>query len=358
MKDGQLLLRQSIPLIRSKDFFQSLVQTSRTKKWAFSGDLNGWEGLSLVEIVQLEKFGKKKAKGSDKMELWKVASDDRATEIVWKAGDKKAPSFQGKHTDFMKVLVRAPYYTEGGYSINNSGSVIYLSKFESPHLQVAHGEKIMGAIAQKYVNELPIAVSVHHLVHRYVRKKPETEIQKHIYHSACFVEWNHGKYGMVFELAFKYGLGGFDGRSNWIIQAEHSKFVNAMAPQLKTPWKSELAEVRMLEVDYKNKDELLEFMEKYNEDCVEDKRFIDPKVCASAACGDRGMTIKDIARGCLNYVTADKRYNSDLADSHRSCQTFSTDFYQYLSGDDTAKPYSPFLHKYYVSTRNLFDQAP
>lgn len=354
VQKGKLKLRQPIPVIRAKEFFKSLVQTPKTNSWVFSGVLNGWDALSLVEVLQIEQFTNSKAETSKKVELWKVASDDRATTVVWQSGDEAAPKYEGKHTDFMKVTVRAPAYTSVGYSLNNPGSVFYASSTGSSKLRVAHGARIMGAIDTQYGNQPPVAVAVHHLVHRYVRKKPETEIQKHIYHSGCFVEFDHGKFGMVFELAFKYGIGGYDGQSNWIPKSEYKKLYDAMAPQMKAPWKSELAEVRMFEVAYTTKDELLEFLRAHDENNTEDKRFIDPIVFMSADCGHQGLTLKDIAQACLNYVNADVRYNSDLAETHRSCQTFSTDFYQFLSGDKTAKAYSPFLEPYYTSTSHLF----
>ena len=36
-----------------------------------------------------------------------------------------------------------------------------------------------------------------------------------VYHSAILLEWIHGKYCTIFELAFFHGVGGYGGRSNW-----------------------------------------------------------------------------------------------------------------------------------------------
>ena len=59
------------------------------------------------------------------------------------------------------------------------------------------------------------AVRAHLFSHRYSVEN-ESIKDKLTYHSIVLLEWDHGKYCSVVELAWRQGLGGYKGRSNWI----------------------------------------------------------------------------------------------------------------------------------------------
>lgn len=50
--DGTIRPRRPLPLVRSDDFFSSLVQTE-DGRWIFSGVLNGWPGLNCLELLSI-----------------------------------------------------------------------------------------------------------------------------------------------------------------------------------------------------------------------------------------------------------------------------------------------------------------
>ena len=78
--------------------------------------------------------------------------------------------------------------------------------------------------------------------------------QKLTYHGAILLEWDHGKYMTVVELATLYGVGGRKGKVNW----HHDKpepvtaLYRAMSSHMIAPWKGKYAEVRVTDVPAKN----------------------------------------------------------------------------------------------------------
>ena len=59
------------------------------------------------------------------------------------------------------------------------------------------------------------AVRAHLFSHRYSVEN-ESIKDKLTYHSIVLLEWDHREYCSVVELAWRQGLGGYKGRSNWI----------------------------------------------------------------------------------------------------------------------------------------------
>ena len=62
---------------------------------------------------------------------------------------------------------------------------------------------------------MPQAVRAHMIAHRYSVAKENIK-DMFTYHALVLVEWDHGKYTTIFELAWLNGLGGYGGKSNWI----------------------------------------------------------------------------------------------------------------------------------------------
>ena len=63
--------------------------------------------------------------------------------------------------------------------------------------------------------KMPQAVRAHMIAHRYSVAKENIK-DMFTYHALVLVEWDHGKYTTIFELAWLNGLGGYGGKSNWI----------------------------------------------------------------------------------------------------------------------------------------------
>ena len=55
---------------------------------------------------------------------------------------------------------------------------------------------------------------------RYARAKGESTKDKLTYHSAILLEWDHGMYTTVAELATLHGVGGRHGKANWWVAGD------------------------------------------------------------------------------------------------------------------------------------------
>ena len=75
-----------------------------------------------------------------------------------------------------------------------------------------------------------------------------------IKHTAVVVEWASpkGRSMSILELAWMGGLGGYRGRSNWITGKESSTLYHAMPSSMKTPWRTDMSEIRMIDLTAKN----------------------------------------------------------------------------------------------------------
>jgi hypothetical protein len=124
------------------------------------------------------------------------------------------------------------------------------------------------------------ATKCHFFSHRYANET-ETIRDRMIYHCGVLLEWDHGNFASVVELAWMGGLGGYGGKSNWYDDkdSERTGLYSAMPDELKLPWDSSLAEVRVLDVAAKNGEEFLTYLTKYNGPTL---RFLDAKIVESA----------------------------------------------------------------------------
>lgn len=116
----------------------------------------------------------------------------------------------------MRVTLRAPAYTQRGYSPDSPGHVwwAHTQPYEprytdkghwvkaevEPSLQ--HGENMIRAVKARDSEREPRAVRAHLFAHRYARgDKKETKKNKITYHGAVLLEWDHGMFTTVVELA-------------------------------------------------------------------------------------------------------------------------------------------------------------
>ena len=225
--EGKIKPRRATLPVRAKDFFSSLVQT-QDGRWIFSGVLNGWPGLNCLEVRSITCVGKRKTwLGKKKVvRFWDAPplntmlddEDDMysgfgaSDEIIY----RDPPSFPNGIKS-VRVTLRGAPWTAKGYSPTAPGCVWW---FESVRGQLgprlSHGEDMVTNTNDQ--NNIPTCTTVHHFAHRYARpgkKGHETQKQKLTYHGAILLEWNHGKYCTVVELATLNGVGGRSGKANW-----------------------------------------------------------------------------------------------------------------------------------------------
>ena len=77
------------------------------------------------------------------------------------------------------------------------------------------------------------------------------------WHCAVVLEWE-GRDGLTLvELAWLGGLGGYGGKSNWYADkdAKRTALFSALPGELKLPWRSNLSEIRFLDIAARNIDE-------------------------------------------------------------------------------------------------------
>ena len=120
-----------------------------------------------------------------------------------------------------------------------------------------HGGGMLSALQDELGSTAePTATAAHLFAHRYARKT-ETNKDRITYHSAVLLEWSHGLFTTVIELATLNGIGGRRGKSNWCADKLESRpeLYRAMPSCMVVPWKGEYAEIRCCDVPAKSLEE-------------------------------------------------------------------------------------------------------
>ena len=121
-----------------------------------------------------------------------------------------------------------------------------------------------------------------------------------------------------------------------------------MPAELKLPWRSNLAEIRVLDVAASGVAEFEEYLKKYE---GPKGRFLDAKIVESAEVTLTFRTRDAILRYLLNYVMNSTHYSEQT----RNCQTFACDFFALLSGrHGGVEPVTTILRPLYKSHLEWF----
>ncbi len=342
--DGSLKKRRPFPIVRSSDFFSSLEKVRG--RWFVRMPLNGWPGLSDLELISMT------SKVTNKLGKSKVRR-------LWNSGEKDSniPSFpDNENVVSVRVTLRASKFTGIGFNPDAPGHFWWYNMLET-------GKLFQGYEAARHFDAVdkddPVtAVKVHHFAHRYSKAKESTK-DRVVYHGAILVEWNHGKFCTVFELAFLYGVSGYGGKSNWQLDLDSvdppPKLLTAILEAnegLIIPFRSDLAELRITDVPSKNYAEFQKFVKSYTGVKQKD-RFLDPHWIQSADVTLTHNSRADIARYLTNYITHDKIY----AEESRNCQTFAADFFRLLT-NEPAVPFHPLCQILYKPRVDTFLHTP
>lgn len=337
---GDIKPRRPILPVRSTDFFSSLVQTT-DKRWIFSGVLNGWPGLTTLELLSIT------------YRKHKTLLSKPGVKRAWVKGESTTPSWPTKlkhPLDSVRVTLRLPPWSSFGWSPSSRGFVWWFTAQRKQPL-LLYGEDIMKQLKKDSVEEKreePVCTKIHMFSHRYARPK-ETNKDKLTYHSALLVEWDHQQYTTVIELATLNGVGGRMGKVNWYHDKMETSpaLYKAMATAMILPWKGELAEIRCSDVPAKSLEEFKEYVSMYV-GC--DKRFLDPHFHLSAYARLSYRSQSDIARYLINYRNRDERYTQEF----RNCQTFACDFFSFVCGKKEVSPFAFVNRQGYINRSHLF----
>lgn len=360
VKNRSIKPRRGKPTVKSSDFFSSLVKISgadehedfefelykKQPRWIFSGVLNGWPALQTLEVVRIE------CKRSLTMK-WRTHWD--STENP----NEQPPTFPDvTGLSEVRAVLRSPPYTAHGWSKSNPG---YLFWFEGNGTgepdRLLVGEKMIhqferdrikngkhGSLAQS-----PKCIKVHMISHRYATGDKAVVKDRFTYHSLALLEWDHGKFCTVVELAYLGGLGGYGGKCNWLEDKTENpnSLYKQMPKELVHPWIDYLSEIRMINVRAKNVQEFLNFM---NSHLGKHERFLDVQHTFSHDVRLSFSSKEHIVRYLMNYISRGKSYS----EFRRNCQTFAADFCAFLAGKRDVQPFHPINRLEYRNNTHYF----
>lgn len=191
-------------------------------------------------------------------------------------------SYKGSKDTIITVELRSQTWSSQGWSNNSPGFVIWTEGANVDdrksstlyNLTMSYGTNIIKSAIE---TRDPACTMVHMVNHRYDSpQRVESARDRLLYHIIVLLEWDHQKYCSVVEIGFLNGLGGYKGKSNWVEDKEvtpYSHIYAAFPPELVLPWKTTLSEIRVTNVPFKNKDDLIDnFMKKYE---GHQGRFVD-----------------------------------------------------------------------------------
>ena len=319
--EGRLKKCRPVPQITASDFFDHLERRGGGVFFA-GGPLNGWPGLVGLELRAIT-CAVKAPLGMP------VSRIRRFWDASWPRSSASPPSYPKiGQLRSVRCTLRQPAFSARGWTPAETGFAFWIAPGPVVHVGSA-------AVA----NAPPCAATRCHLfAHRYAKPKAkETTKDLLTYHAAVLVEFDDGT-GTLFEVAWRNGLGGYGGRSNWYPPADDGAplpLFLAFPDALKLPWRSELLEVRANDVPFSNKDKLAKYLADH---CGREPhhKFLDPKITHSADVRVMHKTKKDLMRYVLNYAARDPEYHEES----RNCQHFAADFYAFLAGCGPVQPHS------------------
>jgi len=319
--------RPSLP-VRSSRFFSSLTRVG--PRFIFSGVLNGWPALRCFEVVAIARHS---------------TFPGRWTKI-WKSKEEGSRGIGPKlpHSNCVyRVTLVAPSWTAKGWSPQSPGYAFWFEAQLQSGPRLSYGKNMTETV------EHAVCQNIHMISHRYAVKH-ESPKDLVTYHSICVLEWEHGRYVTIVEVAFLNGIGGYKGRSNWYEDRDDpggSLLYLNMKPEMIQPWRTNSAEIRCYDVEATSIHEVMGYIERHR---GKDKRFVDPKLSFSHQARLTFRTKAHIAQYLLNYISRDSTYG----ELRRNCQTFAADLCSFIAGKKEVVPYHPVNRIEYSNRTHLF----
>ena len=339
--DGVIKPRRGTLIVRASQFFSSLVQTE-DGRWVFSGRLNGWPGLTHLELRSITTKVKRALRPAKIVRVWDASAGQ--------AGG--VPQFPTGAKSIRATLKMAPY-TAKGWSATSPGYVWWYFGQHPSGPMMKYGDEMVQTVQAQ--GAAPKAVRVHHFAHRYAKPLGKKESKKDLltYHSAVLVEWDHGQCCTVIELGLLGGVSGYRGKSNWCTDKNDNRpaMYRALPACMVYPWIDDQAEIRATDVPARSLAEFMSFLKEYE---GPGKRFLDPSCQHSGDVRLYYNSQVDVMRYLLNHMGRDRRYNEEF----RNCQAFAADFYGFMAGKKGVEPVTALLRATYVQRTHLFLYDP
>jgi len=349
--EGKLKPHRPLPHIRISDLISGLEESNGS--WYYRAALNEWEALTQLELRSLTVKVKSVVGPPTIKRLWNIGSSRNVLTVLH---DLQAAS--SKFPKSLRATLQGAPWTALGWGSGAPGFVMWYALRSDYPPQVFCGEDILAGSSQSQDTRAATATYAHTIAHRYSVEK-ESIKDRLTWHVAVALEWNHGKSITIIEVAWRNGLGGYGGKSNWC----HDKLENppqiykAMRPEMKAPWFADKGEIRMIDMPLRNKDDLNQYLEQYSGRSslpVHEQRFHEPKFVSSECVRISHRSHSDIAKYLLNYIAARGHYDEQTC----NCQTFAADLINLLSGKTDVKPFSEFLRLKYKPRQHLFLYDP
>jgi len=345
--DFEIKPRRGMPVITVSQLYEGLQLING--RWVLLKPLNGWPAMANLELKSLTK------KGGGMMQkvqrLW-----DSGNEAVAAALPSKSTIPKGARATFT-----APAWTLKGWSADSPGFVWWFSQHTGEVPSLIHGEKMID-----YLEEGPYAsawaTKAHAFAHRYPVEK-ETLKDTQTWHSGILIEWSHGKFTTLVELAWMNGCSGYSGRSNWCEdKLETPTRLSAAMPEgMICPWDSGKSELRTYDMPFRSQKDLMLYMEKYSREGDlpnEEHRFLNPVVYDSGDVRLRKCTPSAFAGFLLNYIHQNWEYVEWTPTRAQNCQTFAADLFSFLTGKRESKPYGSLIQAAYHQRSYSFLYQP
>lgn len=346
-RDGDIRPRRGNLPVRVSEFFSSLTRTP-DGRWIFCGVLNGWPGLNCLELRSITS----KTGLGGVSRLWDASKNPDGLEPPQVSG----PS--------VRATLRMAPWSAKGWTRESPRYVFWFFGQRPGEPRMGFGESMRDRLRVDLAAQAPLggvppqppqAVAAHLFAHRYALGPGKVESNRDLltYHSAVLLEWDHGRYTTVVELATVNGVGGRRGKSNWYHDRDEESpaMYRAMPAQLVAPFRWELAEIRANDVEARSIDEFKDFINQY---VGMDKRFLDPHFPLSGPVRLSYRSQDDVMRFLMNYMARDRRYTEEF----RNCQAFAADFYGFVCGKKDIEPFGAISRATYKNRSHLFIYDP
>lgn len=340
LPSGEVKPRRPMPVIRQSELLSQLQKVGDT--WILPGPLNGWPSLVNLQLRSITQ----KQRGLLPMTA--------AVKRIWVDGDelpKKLP-------ERCRATFLAPSWMKKGWSKDSAGFVWWFTPrcIHSPG--ACHfGERLVSTLLTGPHKDAE-AVQVHAIAHRYPVDS-ETLRDLQTWHVAVALEWSHGQFSTLVELAWLNGIGGYGGKSNWVADKLEPvpEIYEAMASSMRGSWNQVRSEVRMIDMPITSKEQLEQYLRRYSEDGGlprNEWRFKAPRIYASSEVRLRLRSPAHIAGYLLNYISRVAEYDT----LRKNCQTFATDFFAFLTGQKDIQPFTNIVVPLYSQRTQAFLYAP
>lgn len=207
--DGALKLRRGVPHVRAGEFKTALQL--QEGKWIWVGCMNGWGSLTDMQLLMIKCKASKPLfhtgqahANVDSIETPRLSRSGTNTD--WEASSQQAPSLSDPLPGMVRLTLKLPEWSMRGWSADSPGFAFHYRAHQEPP-RMLHGERMIAVLRKESVaGGLPVATRAHHFAHRYPVGGTEGVKDRFSYHAGVMVEWDHGEFVSVMELAFWNGV--------------------------------------------------------------------------------------------------------------------------------------------------------